>query len=244
MQSRAISFATLLLVFVPGVALALSAGDVTVTMNGQSLVPDLQCTPNSFGAQLSCFGQNLAAADSSWTIPSIELHFLGDDLYKAEVVAYFSLRNDLAAAQTFDFLEQRPFTSLSFPVDNQFLGGIEGYLVGDGAVLTDVGSPIFTGLIDGSPVQTLLAAPQTITTDFFVGNISESLTVTPLSSVGQEVRFALSPGDLVAFRVIDFGVSTLVVPEPATLWLLAAGLAGTATFRRRAAPPRASSQRT
>jgi hypothetical protein len=96
---------------------------------------------------------------------------------------------------------------------------------------------IYTALINGSSVQTLLNDPQNYTAGAFgsqtFGPASfgpTSLGIVATSTIGIQVKFTLSPGDLASYTSVF-----TVVPEPATLAMIIAGLAGVAHFGRRRA---------
>ena len=104
--------------------------------------------------------------------------------------------------------------------------------------ISDVGSPVYTALIDGNPVHTPLPPSFSATNAAFndqfggPGTLFAGLLPVPtvpgpavLNTIGMQLTFSLSPGAAV---VIGSAFSVEPVPEPTTVLLLAFGLGGLA----------------
>lgn len=188
--------------------------------------------------------QDVYQAVGSWTHPAgawtIDYEFEFDP--DPWVQANYTITNNSANPIAYVFTVNLPVApSLSPP--NLMGGSVSGSLTdnnGNGATLTsNAPSAVYTALINGSPVATLLNDPFSISAGSFLSTtIGPQQFGTPIpgdpapnvsvNDIGIELRFTLSPGDSAAFT------SVLVVepvPEPATAGLL--GLGGLAFFRRR-----------
>jgi len=188
------------------------------------------------GAVTDCSGSGATSGSGSFTVVNWNLHLDADPT----VINFFALQNNLLVAQTFTITVVIP-TAGSFGPPSTINGSIGGSITdttGNGVQLTNFGTnSIYTALVDGSPVQTLLNNPQNYTAGAFgsqtFGPASFGPTVIGVgatSSIGIQVQFTLSPGDIASYT----SVFTLV-PEPGTLMLLAAGIAGLAHLGRRRA---------
>lgn len=152
----------------------------------------------------------------------------------------YTVYNDSASTQEYSVTFTRDLTS---PMGDCLAGGtISGSLVdldGTGSFLTAVpGAAIYTALVDGQSVASLLTAPFSLSTDPFMagsfGPVSfgapvPSLSVGPVNNNFQIVlRFLLSSGDSASFN------SNLVMqPVPAPGALAVAAASGLFTGRRR-----------
>jgi hypothetical protein len=187
------------------------------------------------GDVTNCSGSNAGPSNGNFTVTSWNLHLDTDPT----VVNFFALQNNLNVAQTFTITVLIPISTFGPPITVQ--GSIGGSITdanGNGVQLTSSApTAIYTALINGSSVQTLLNDPQNYTAGSFgsqtFGPASfgpTSLGITATSTIGIQVKFTLSPGDLASYTSVF-----TVVPEPATLALVIAGLAGVAHFGRRRA---------
>jgi hypothetical protein len=195
----------------------------------------LGCTVNADNQFITnCSGSNATPSSGNFTVQSWNLTLDQDPT----VLNFFALQNNLAVAQTFTITVIIPTAGSFGPpsVVNGSIGGSVTDTTGNGATLTNFGTnSIYTALVDGSPVQTLLDNPQSYTAGAFgtqtFGPAAFGPTVVgygATSSIGIQVQFTLSPGDIASYT----SVFTLI-PEPGTLMLVAAGIAGLAHFGRR-----------
>ena len=193
----------------------------------------LGCTVD--GYVTDCSGSNATPTSGNFTVLNWNLHLDQDPT----VLNFFALQNNLTTAQTFTITVLIP-TAGTFGPPVTIQGSIGGSVTdanGNGATLSNSTTPIYTALVDGSPVQTLLNNPQNYTAGAFgsqtfgpaaFGPTNQNIAAT--STMGITVRFTLSPGDIASYT----SVFTLI-PEPTTLILVTVGLAGMAQFGRRRA---------
>lgn len=218
-------------------AAPLPAGS-TFSINGWNPGGDaLGCTVSVSDPDITdCSGSNATPGSGNFTVLNWNLHLDSDPT----VLNFFALQNNLAVAQTFTITVIIP-TAGTFGPPSTVSGSIGGSITdttGNGATLTNFGTnSIYTALVDGSPVQTLLNNPQSYTTGAFgsqtFGPAGFGPTVVgygATSTIGIQVQFTLSPGDIASYT----SVFTLI-PEPGTLMLVAAGIAGIAHMGRRRA---------
>jgi len=224
----------------------------SMTVDGEAIpVESFPCADVSlyqFGSATRCTGTDVAGASGTWTLESPALTF-HEDISRVFLGGSFAIRNDTDQEQSFD-------VSISLPVTPGDVGGVEGVRIfgaltdldADGALLTDVGVPVFQGRIDGNPsgAYALLLPPQSITAPAsgsadLADGLFGYVVSRPQSSTEIELRFVLSAGDVVSFTDLGPpyntpGVLFEVVPEPGTALLCALGLGALATRRARQCP--------
>ncbi len=155
----------------------------------------------------------------------------------------FGLTNMSGATQTFVLNVTLPITPAVTP--SSLIGGSIGGSVtdanndGTATVANSGGAPLFDGLLDGASALTIINAPFSFSAPFAGGtaNIPATNVGLPgptipgpavLNTIGINHIFTLTPGDTVALTSFF-----LVVPEPASLGLLACGILVMAVKRRR-----------
>ena len=155
-----------------------------------------------------------------------------------------SVTNNTASTQTFVITVTLPIAP-AFGPPSFIKGSVSGSVTdtsgdGNGATFaTAGGNPVYTALIDGSSVATLLDAPLSIVTagfgsanvpvdDFGIPN-AVSVPVATLTDIAITLRFSLTAGDSASLTSV-FNVEP--IPETGTAILLAVGLAGLARMGR------------
>ncbi len=219
------AFAALLL-SIPAGAVGVGVGGSALLVNGAAV--DLGNCETTAGGTL-CSG---AVQGDTFQIDHFDLAFNQDPF----VLLALGVINLSASDQTFNFTAVVPVA----PVGPGLIlnGSISGSLTdvaGDGASLVDTGAPIYTAIIDGAPVRTLLDPPQAFSTttsttigpaafgpEFFAGSAG--------AGIAMQIQFTLSPGDGASFSSV---FNVVPVPEPGTLMLVASGIAGIAARGRR-----------
>lgn len=185
------------------------------------------------GPITTCVGTNASPGSNNFTVTSWNLFLDSDPV----VSNFISIQNNLLTAQTFTITVQIPIApSIGSPITIQ--GSVGGSITdfnGNGATLTKPTGAIYTALVDGLPVQTLLNAPQTVTAGVFGSQTFGPASFGPLayaapavSDIGITMSFTLSPGDLVSYTSVF-----VVTPEPGTLLLVGSGIAGLVAYGRR-----------
>jgi len=213
-----------------------------ITINGSPLdAAALNCSIS--GDQTICRGTNLQG--SGFMLSSWEFLFDPDP----SVSGAFTVLNLSATTQTFTIGVGLGVLPLGSTVSaTGFTGaGTLTDLNGGGATLTDNGISIYTALIDGTAVHTLLDPPQSyISTPLASGGPGAPVTI-PFSSfgpnilaqpvnsiIGTQFQFRLTSGDQVSLP-FGFTVTPVAVPESDSLTLLGCGIVCLAAFRRRRA---------
>lgn len=165
------------------------------------------------------------------------------------VTGSFTLTNISTIPQNFTLTVTLAVPSLALPLSMSGYTGA-GTLTdvnGGGATLMDTGVSIYSGMVDGVTVRTLLDPPQLYTvvptasggpgapvTINMVSFGPEALGQPVNSSIGARFAFNLTNGD--SFQTpFGFDVTPAAVPEPASAALLASGLVALAFRRRRSA---------
>jgi len=224
-----------------GLALALEPAQaapidsIQISINGQE--PGLEALGCSTDGPITgCVGSDANFGD--FTVTSWNLRLDADPT----VANFIALQNNLATAQTFTITVQIPIApAIGSPISVQ--GSVGGSISdfggppGAGATLTSASptTAIYTALVDGNPVQTLLAAPQSFSAGPGGSQVfgPASFGTFPLgipanNSIGITMSFTLSPGDLVSYTSVF-----TVTPEPGTLLLVGSGIAGLVAFGSR-----------
>ena len=203
--------------------------DIQVSFNGWAPgLPALGCSAD--GPVTSCSGTNATSGSGALTVTSWNL-FLDAD---PTVYNFIAVQNNLNVAQTFTITVQIPITpAIGAPLT------IQGSIVGgatdinsNGVTISNSGSSIYTALIDGLPVQTLLDSPQSYSAGaggsvgFGPAAFGPIADLTPATnSIGITINFTLSPGDIASYTSVF-----TVTPEPGTLLLVGSGIAGLVAF--------------
>jgi hypothetical protein len=191
---------------------------------------------------------NCRSGDSKQICTGEELEFDGGTLMDWQfaldpdpsVIELFAIQNNTAADQTYIFSALLPVPAQGPQlVLSGSVGGSVTDVNGDGATLTDNGNPIYTSILDGAFVQTLLDPPQSYTTGAFGSEVVGPASFGPIpfggpvnNFIGVTIQFTLSAGDIASFTSV-FNVEP--IPEPGTLLLLGSGLVGLIGFSRRSA---------
>ena len=211
----------------------------TIDINGTPIdLGALACSPR--GDEVACSGENLQG--NGFVLETWSLVLNPDP----SINATFNLTNLSAATQTFILTVTLPVspTGPSLSATGSVGTGTLSDMNGNGATLTDDGSSIYSALIDGSPVRTLLDPPQSFTTSVDVTGLPIPVSIGPESfgpeilaqsanlSIGMRVQYTLTAGDNVALPIF---FSVQPVPEPGTLVLVGSGLASLVGARRRGA---------
>lgn len=194
---------------------ALFAFNVTQT-DGQPQFMGQLTSSNQGSLQRSLDGAGSLAV--SWSLGAVQ---------DPTVFGDFSITNNSSIALDFDIFLSLAVAPLAMPPSMS--GFIEGSVTdtnssGD-ATLGVRGNSVYTALIDGSPASPgfLLSTDTTVTTPggtTTIDRLSFASSVVPSvnSTIGIRHQFSLTPGDTVTLNT-----SFTVVPEPATLALLAVG---------------------
>ncbi|HEV8378888.1 MAG TPA: PEP-CTERM sorting domain-containing protein [Tepidisphaeraceae bacterium] len=163
------------------------------------------------------------------------LHFVIDP--DPSVSGNIVVKNNLPTTQTFTLSNVTP---VGVPFNPSLLNGSVGVtLTSDdtaGTVATAAPDAIYTALIDGIPVKTLLNHPFSLSAPAFDSAVATDRFGIPIpeaggavnATIGINLKFTLTPGDQVG---ITSQFTANPVPEPTTLLGLAIG--GLALVRRR-----------
>ncbi len=156
----------------------------------------------------------------------------------------FGVTNNTASTQTFILNVSIPIAPAVTP--SSLIGGSVGGSIIDAnfdcsaTVANAGGAPLFDGLIDGASALSIIGSPYSFSAPFAGGttNITATNVGLPgptipgpaaLSTIGISHNFTLTPGDTVSLT----SYFIVEVPEPASLGLLACGLAMVGMKRRR-----------
>jgi hypothetical protein len=195
-------------------------------------------------AELSCSGGSCSltgpvpGGSGTWMLTSASLTLDPDP----SVLAITAVTNTSAVTQTFVVNVTLPIAP-SFGPPSLIQGSISGSLtdtssatglgVSGSASLTAVsGGSVYTGLIDGNVVRTLLGDPFSVGVAVANGSttigpadfgipVRESVAVATTTDIGIELRFQLSPGDSASFTSV---FDVIPVPEPALALLAVFGV--------------------
>lgn len=154
------------------------------------------------------------------------------------VTGGFSAINSSGATQTFTFIFTSPVVPALTP-STLYGGSMSGSITAGKTVPATVstvsGTPLYWGMIDGTPVLPFYPDPQswTISTAGATMNISarnEPITnpgPAAMNNISMQFKFTLTPDDIATMN----GTFVVLIPEPATLSIL--GLGGLVLLRRR-----------
>lgn len=214
-------------------------GDMTTLSDGE-----LSCS----GGSCSLTGP-VAGGSGTWMLQSTSLTLDSDP----SILAITAVTNTSAVTQTFIINVTLPIAP-SFGPPSLIQGSVSGSLtdtssatglgtVGSALLAAVSGGSIYTGLIDGSGVRTLLDDPSSASVVVTNGSttigpadfgipVRESQAVATTTDIGIELRFTLSAGDSASFTSV---FDVIPLPEPGVTSLLGLGLALLAAGRARRA---------
>lgn len=217
-----------------GLALAAAPAqaDPVISFNGwEPGTAALGCS--STGPITTCAGTGATSGSGALTVTQWNL-FLDAD---PTVSNFIAIQNNLAVAQTFTITVQIPIApAIGAPITIQgsIVGGATDFN-GNGVTLSNSTGSIYTALVDGNPVQTLLDSPQSYSAGaggsvgFGPASFGPFAIGSPATtSIGITINFTLSPGDLASYTSVF-----TVTPEPGTLLLVGSGIAGLVAFGSR-----------
>ena len=222
------AFAAVAALMLSAAAGATTLSPPSVTINGWTpTLTQLGCTTDANGVD-TCTGSNLPKPGGQLTLTNWSVTLNPDPT----VTGFLALQNNLQNPQTFSVTFLLPIVPQGPQV--QISGSIGGSVTdanGNGATLTNLApTSIYNAQIDAVTVKTLLNDPQSFSAGAFgsttwggVGFGPTTLGQSANSSIAINVIFTLSPGDLASFTSV---FNVIAVPEPATLAMMTAGLAG------------------
>ena len=242
MRLALLSLAALLL---PGAALAdaLVPYEVSVVIGGDSYslydLPTVYQHGTNGGTYILDADQDLSNGAQAVSTADYEISWSSTYDVDPFVTNLFSITNFSGLPLTIDITVTSPVVPTG-PATSM-MGSVGLTLTNTGGTATastSGGIDLYTALIDGSPVQSLMDDPYTLTEPVFTGTETDSAAFGPTggpaatTSIGIRIRLVLSPGDIIGVTSI-FNIEA-DAPEPA--WLgLGALLVGLVLIRRRAA---------